>query len=57
MSRASSGRQPLVKRDRVFEFLIPRYVEDLDLSHGTALYLEDISVNFDGLVAPGLGNE
>ena len=51
MSRASSGRQPLVKRDRVFEFLIPRYVEDLDLSHGTALYLEDISVNFDGFQA------
>jgi len=41
----------LIKRDRVFEFLIPKVVEDLDLSHGTALYLENISVNFDGFKA------
>ncbi len=39
------------RRDRVFEFLIPKQVDDLDLSHGTALYLEDISVNFDGFQA------
>ena len=51
MSAATTYRKPLVKRDRVFEFLIPRYVEDLDLSHGTALYLENISVNFDGFQA------
>jgi urea transport system ATP-binding protein len=42
---------PVIRRDRVFEFLIPRQVDNLDLSHGTALYLEDISVNFDGFQA------
>ena len=51
MSAAVPYRKPLVKRDRVFEFLIPRYVDNLDLSHGTALYLENISVNFDGFQA------
>jgi len=51
MSSSDVYHKPLIKRDRVFEFLIPRYVEDLDLSHGTALYLEDISVNFDGFQA------
>lgn len=51
MSSASTYRKPLVRRDKVFEFLIPQYVEDLDLSHGTALYLENISVNFDGFQA------
>ncbi len=39
------------RRDKVFEFLIPKQVDDLDLSHGTALYLENISVNFDGFQA------
>jgi len=47
----NTARRDLIKRDRVFEFLIPKYVDDLDLSHGTALYLEDISVNFDGFQA------
>ena len=51
MSATVPYRKPLVKRDRVFEFLIPQYVDDLDLSHGTALYLENISVNFDGFQA------
>lgn len=51
MSKEQTYHKPLIKRDRVFEFLIPRIVEDLDLSHGTALYLEDISVNFDGFQA------
>lgn len=51
MRTAGTYHKPLIKRDRVFEFLIPRVVEDLDLSHGTALYLEDISVNFDGFQA------
>lgn len=41
----------IVRRDKVFEFLIPQTVEDLDLSHGTVLYLEDISVSFDGFQA------
>ena len=51
MSATVPYRKPLVKRDRVFEFLIPQYADDLDLSHGTALYLENISVNFDGFQA------
>ena len=41
----------MMRRDKTFEFLIPRQVEDLDLSQGTALYLEDISVSFDGFQA------
>jgi len=41
----------LIQRDRVFEFLIPKIVEDLDLSHGTVLYMEDVSVAFDGFKA------
>lgn len=40
-----------LRRDKVFEFLIPREVHDLDLSHGTVLYLEGISVAFDGFQA------
>lgn len=51
MSIQGSFQKPLIRRDRTFEFLIPQYVDDLDLSHGTALYLEDISVNFDGFQA------
>lgn len=51
MSASNRYRKPLIRRDRTFEFLIPQYVDDLDLSHGTALYLEDISVNFDGFQA------
>lgn len=39
------------RRDKTFEFMIPRQVEDLDLSHGTVLYLENISVAFDGFKA------
>lgn len=51
MSATDPYRKPIIRRDRVFEFLIPQYVDDLDLSHGTALYLENISVNFDGFQA------
>lgn len=51
MSASGAYRKPLINRDRVFEFLIPQYVDNLDLSHGTALYLENISVNFDGFQA------
>lgn len=41
----------LIRRDRLFEFMIPRAVEGLDLRHGTALYMEDVSVSFDGFKA------
>jgi len=40
-----------VRRDRTFEFLIPKQVDDLDLSHGTVLYMEGVSVSFDGFKA------
>jgi urea transport system ATP-binding protein len=43
----------LMRRDKVFGFLIPEPVHDsaLDTIHGPILYLEDISVSFDGFRA------
>ena len=41
----------MMRRDRTFEFLIPKRVDGLDLSHGTVLYMEDVSVSFDGFRA------
>lgn len=39
-------------RDQVWDFLQPRpAAAELDVSHGTILYLEDISVSFDGFKA------
>ena len=49
--KVSRDAPPPIRRDKVFEFLIPRQVDDLDLSHGTVLYLEDVSVTFDGFRA------
>jgi len=46
-----SGMQALFRRDRVFDFMVPKVVEGLDLSHGTVLYMEDVSVAFDGFQA------
>lgn len=43
--------QSLVSRDEVFPFLIPEVSPDLDVSKGVILYLEDISVSFDGFKA------
>jgi len=43
--------QEFWRRDKVFEFLIPHKEPKLDLSHNIILYLEDISVNFDGFKA------
>ena len=40
-----------MRRDRVFEFLIPKQGPQLDLSHNTILYLEDLTVSFDGFKA------
>jgi urea transport system ATP-binding protein len=39
------------RRDRVFDFLIPREPPNLDTSHSIILYLENISVSFDGFRA------
>lgn len=41
----------MMQRDRIFEFLVPPVVEGLDLKHGTVLYMEDVSVSFDGFKA------
>lgn len=41
----------LFRRDRVFEFLIPDIPPQLNLSRGIILYLEDITVSFDGFKA------
>ncbi len=40
-----------MRRDQVFEFLIPDTPPDLDLTHGMILYLEGITVSFDGFKA------
>jgi len=40
-----------MRRDQVFEFLIPDVPPNLDLTHGVILYLEGISVSFDGFKA------
>ncbi|MGE0484200.1 MAG: urea ABC transporter ATP-binding protein UrtD [Gammaproteobacteria bacterium] len=44
---------PLIRRDRVFDFLAPPLPPDalLDTRHGPILYVEDISVSFDGFKA------
>ena len=41
----------LLQRDRVYDFLVPKVVEGLDLTHGTVLYMEGVSVSFDGFKA------
>ena len=45
--------KPLITRDRVFDFLIekPTRADLVDTDHGHILYLEDISVSFDGFKA------
>ncbi len=40
-----------MRRDQLFEFLIPDTPPDLDLSHGVILYLEGINKSFDGFKA------
>ncbi len=41
----------LLQRDRVFDFMTSKKVEGLDLKHGTVLYMEDVSVTFEGFKA------
>lgn len=43
--------QGLIQRDRVFDLLVPKQVEELNFKHGTVLYMEDVSVSFDGFQA------
>ncbi|QJQ94063.1 MULTISPECIES: urea ABC transporter ATP-binding protein UrtD [Halomonadaceae] len=40
----------LGKRDRVFDFLVPS-VSPVDVRHGPILYMEDVTVSFDGFKA------
>lgn len=40
----------MANRDRVFEFLVPQ-TSPVDVRHGPILYLEDVSVSFDGFQA------
>ncbi|MCG7900489.1 MAG: urea ABC transporter ATP-binding protein UrtD [Candidatus Thiodiazotropha lotti] len=40
-----------MRRDRVFDFMMQTSGLEVDVSHGTILYLEDISVSFDGFKA------
>jgi urea transport system ATP-binding protein len=47
----ASAFQSMVDRTRVYDFMIPKVTDELDLSHGTILYLEGISVSFDGFKA------
>lgn len=39
------------RRDQVFGFLVPRGLPVLDTSHNTILYIEQLSVSFDGFKA------
>ncbi|HHH39801.1 MAG TPA: urea ABC transporter ATP-binding protein UrtD [Sedimenticola sp.] len=43
--------QETMRRDRVFDFMVDTSGIEVDLSHGTILYLEEISVSFDGFKA------
>lgn len=40
-----------IRRDRVFDFLVPDTPPDLDTRHGVILYVEGVSVTFDGFKA------
>lgn len=40
-----------MQRDKVFDFLIPEIPPDLDTQHGVILYLENITISFDGFKA------
>jgi len=46
-----SNLDKFTQRDKVFDFLVPQQAPVLDLSHNIILYLEDISVSFDGFKA------
>lgn len=47
----SSLHSGLMRRDRVFEFLAPSVSERLDTQCSTMLYMENVSVSFDGFKA------
>jgi len=39
------------RRDRTWDFMVSSTAQQLDVSHGTILYLEEVSVSFDGFKA------
>ncbi|MDX1653960.1 MAG: urea ABC transporter ATP-binding protein UrtD [Candidatus Competibacteraceae bacterium] len=51
--RALDYTRDLLRRDRVFDFVqpLPNFDEDLDTSHGPILYVEGVTVSFDGFKA------
>jgi len=49
VEQSQAGR--FLRRDRVFNFLIPDVVDRLDVSDPVLLYLEDVNVAFDGFKA------
>ena len=49
--RALETVRQSMQRDQVFDFMLPTTGLEVDVSHGTALYLEDVSVSFDGFKA------
>jgi urea transport system ATP-binding protein len=49
--RALDNLRKTMRRDQVWDFMLPKQGLELDMSHGTILYLEDISVTFDGFRA------
>ncbi len=50
MSSLDSLRK-VMRRDQVFEHMKPEINPNLDVSHKTILYMEDVSVSFDGFKA------
>ena len=53
MADVKFKKKPLLERDFVFDFLIEKPTRDslLNTTHGNILYLEDVSVSFDGFKA------
>ncbi len=46
-----SAQRGLLRRDKVFGFLTPAVGQQLDTTHSTLLYMENVSVSFDGFKA------
>jgi len=49
--KALDNMRETVRRDRVWDFMVKPSSLELDVSHGTILYLENVSVSFDGFKA------
>ena len=51
MMKSVENLRTTMRRDQVWDFMVSTSDLELDLSHGTILYLEDVSVSFDGFKA------